>query len=277
MAWLEVHQSLCGHRKTRAAAKALGMTRPQLVGHVLFIWLWALDNAPDGNLDSIGSDVIADVAEYDGDADEFYGALVKVGFIDQTASGDILHDWEEYAGKLIDRRKSNAEKQRRFRESQRESHADVTLRDAHVTDTSPSRDGATVQNTTVPNTPCNPAELPESETLSLIPEEQEEKAAPFEAEFNAAWAHYPRKLDRLSALAQYQARRRAGVPAKVLADATLHYAATCQREGKAARHIMHGDRFFGKYKPYEDYISGELVEAGAGAPASSGYVNDLVL
>ena len=45
MAWIEVHQSLRGHKKLKCEAHA--------IGYLVCLWMWALDNAPDGNLEEI--------------------------------------------------------------------------------------------------------------------------------------------------------------------------------------------------------------------------------
>lgn len=48
MAWIAVYQSLPSHRKTLRLQALLGMRRPQLLGHLVLLWLWAVDNAQDG-------------------------------------------------------------------------------------------------------------------------------------------------------------------------------------------------------------------------------------
>ena len=65
------------------------------------LWLWAVDNAPDGNLSELYSEEISMVAGWDKDSEEFVNALIKSGFLNEDKA---LHDWYEYAGKLIERR-----------------------------------------------------------------------------------------------------------------------------------------------------------------------------
>jgi hypothetical protein len=67
MAWIESHQSLGRHPKTKAAARALDISRVQLVGHLHYLWWWALDFAEDGDLSGIDPDDIAEEAMWDGD------------------------------------------------------------------------------------------------------------------------------------------------------------------------------------------------------------------
>ncbi len=143
MAWIEVHQSLPTHRKTLQAAERLGISLAQVVGHVVCLWLWGLDNTEDGRLTGVSGRIIAQAAQWNDDPEQFVEALVAVGFLDRQDDDYRIHDWEDYAGRLIDQRRANAERQRRFRER----------RNADITVTSPLRNGApylTVPNHTVP-------------------------------------------------------------------------------------------------------------------------------
>jgi hypothetical protein len=126
MAWIESHQSLSAHPKTRKAARALGITVPHLMGHLHCLWHRALDIAEDGDLSKFDNDDIAILAEWDGDAADFVLALVNCGpgdspgFLERDGPcGDpeeqrtgalVLHDWWEYAGKLIARRRKDRQR-----------------------------------------------------------------------------------------------------------------------------------------------------------------------
>lgn len=48
MAWVPVDQSLRNHRKLLVLASELGVSQAAAAGHLVFFWLWCLDNAPDG-------------------------------------------------------------------------------------------------------------------------------------------------------------------------------------------------------------------------------------
>ncbi len=94
MAWIESHQSLSRHRKTLMTAGRLSVDRHKLIGHLHELWWWALDNVGvDGYLGGLGTKEIAWAAQWDGDHDEFVGALVESGFIDRTDGRYYLHDW----------------------------------------------------------------------------------------------------------------------------------------------------------------------------------------
>jgi len=146
VAWIESHQELGSHPKTRKLAQLLGVTRAQAVGHLQMLWWWALDYAEDGDLSQFDASDIALGADWEGDADEFVAALMacgpggKSGFLDADKT---LHDWDQYAGRLVERRKKDRQRKAdaRAREAARTSNG----HDAEI------RAAANVHNTTEPN------------------------------------------------------------------------------------------------------------------------------
>ena len=165
MAWIELHQTLPTNKKTLRLKRLLKCNTAQAVGHVCMLWLWALDNAEDGDLSAFDGDEIAEISGYTGKGD-FVLALQHAGFLD----GMMIHDWSEYSGALIGKREylreQNRERKRKQRDKIKESrvtnsdsHAGVT-RDMDVTGcdsvTQVSRNVtppqySTVQNSTVHN------------------------------------------------------------------------------------------------------------------------------
>lgn len=129
--WIESHQDLRSNPKTKRLARALSTSVPAVMGHLHCLWHWALDHADDGDVSQFDAEDLADAAGYDGDAHEFVQALidcgpgVKVGFLerdglrgdpaDGKAASLVLHDWWEYAGKLVAKRRRDAERKARAR------------------------------------------------------------------------------------------------------------------------------------------------------------------
>ena len=145
MAWIKAYQSLPTHKKLKKLKRLLKVKTPAAVGHVVMLWLWAIDNAPDGYLADLDSEDIAEAAEWQGDPEKFVDALVGAGFVDWDVNGDVsvLHGWDEYTGGLMDARseakKKHQERQKRYRERQKSRHGDVTGdADGDVTQTSHS-------------------------------------------------------------------------------------------------------------------------------------------
>ncbi|WP_338841816.1 DnaD domain protein [Paenibacillus glucanolyticus] len=136
MAWIESHQALAGHPKTKRCARKLGVTIPTMVGHLHMLWWWALDYAPDGDLSKFEHEDIADAMQFDGDPDLLVRMLIDARFVDQTEEELLIHDWFEYGGRLFDKREKNNERKKKSREKlkqSKDSHVDVT-RDTPVTD-----------------------------------------------------------------------------------------------------------------------------------------------
>ncbi|MDQ3541695.1 MAG: hypothetical protein M3440_13525 [Chloroflexota bacterium] len=165
MAWIESHQSLRDHPKTRKLSRILGVSLPATIGHLQCMWWWALDYAEDGNLSRFDWDDIEMGAEWDGLPDAFVDGLIRVGFLDFTDpdGNDLtIHDWDDYAGKLIERRKANAERMRKAR-AERDAGTSEP-RAAHVqrtTDARAERPNRTNQTKpTVPNQPEGGTDAP---------------------------------------------------------------------------------------------------------------------
>lgn len=116
MAWIESHDDLAAHPKTRRAARALGVSIPTMVGHLHLLWHWCLKYADDGDLSGYDHADIADAMMWDGDPDELVEALVncgpgdRFGFLEHAdGAALVVHDWLDYAGKLIEKREEARE------------------------------------------------------------------------------------------------------------------------------------------------------------------------
>lgn len=237
MAWLEIHQSIKDHRKLLAAADALDMAPAHVAGHIIFFWLWALDNAPSGEISEITARNIARAAQWEGSPESFLSALVESGLVDKTDEGLFIHDWSDYAGKLIDQRVADRERKRQSRAAAKAKNADSVTCPENVQRTSGGQNKdvqgksvATVQNTTVQNTTakntresnagapscdedisldsnCNqsPANVPVNENENEN-EERETKTKPgangaqVSDGFIRFWEAYPRKIEKKTAV-----------------------------------------------------------------------------
>lgn len=154
MAWIELHQTLPRHPKLLRLANILRVHRAQSAGHLTFLWLWALDYAPSGELSALTPAEISAAAEWPGDAEAFVAALRQCGWLDD---GLRIHDWEDYAGRIVAERTKNRDRMRRARAQLREETCDA--RAPHTPGTVPARAGATVPNPTQPegSLPCGRA------------------------------------------------------------------------------------------------------------------------
>lgn len=111
MAWIELHQGLREHRKMFACAEVLNISKIEMVGTLVCLWLWALDNAQDGSLAGVSDKTIARVCEFpEKKASKLVSALVETGWLDYDGETYFIHDWHDYAGKLMERRAKDRER-----------------------------------------------------------------------------------------------------------------------------------------------------------------------
>jgi hypothetical protein len=110
--WLESHVDLRDHPKVDLLMDLLAITRRDAVGLLHFVWWRAMAYAPSGDLSDFTDGQIARWADWDGDPGHLVSALKTAGFL--TASRE-LHDWDDYAGRWIDRRRADAERKRTAR------------------------------------------------------------------------------------------------------------------------------------------------------------------
>lgn len=115
MAWIELHQTIWTHRKTLVLAAELGIEPDLAVARVMRLWCWSLDNCPDGDLSALPPAVLAAGANWTGDPEALVDALLRAGFLDRQDERLLLHDWWEYAGRLIERRREDALRKRAAR------------------------------------------------------------------------------------------------------------------------------------------------------------------
>lgn len=175
MAWIESHQSLGEHPKTKKLCRVLGISKPEAVGHLHMLWWWAMDYAQDGDLSRYEPLDIAIGAEWHGDESTFVDALVTAGFLDRE-NGVRIHDWHDYAGKLIERRARNAQ---RMRDARADYDAGTNGdRATHVQRTQRAR--VQLPNQTIPN-----------QTIPTEPEHNVASAPEFPDDFLDFWKQYP--------------------------------------------------------------------------------------
>ena len=109
MPWIESHDGVWDHWKTRKFQKALDLDIHQAVGLLHALWHFTLRNAwKDSNLEPWGAEGIAEGCRYKGDPDALISALRDAQFLD----GFVVHDWQERAGKLVQDRRYNEDRRK---------------------------------------------------------------------------------------------------------------------------------------------------------------------
>ena len=142
VAWIELHQGLREHRKLFACADELKVSRIQMIGILTSLWLWSLDNAQNGSLEGISNRTIARVCDWpEKKADVLIDALVRARWLDKHGECVQIHDWADYAGKLMESREKDRNRKRKAAENKKNS--------AGIPAEGMRNSAATVPNTTV--------------------------------------------------------------------------------------------------------------------------------
>lgn len=138
--WIQIYSNLVRHPKVTNLADELGLscshTSPNAVavGMLVSLWLWAAQNATDGDLSHCSDRAIAEAAEYKKKPAVLVSALIKARWLDEDRK---LHDWEEYAALLHDiqtRNKENTKNRvRRYRERKKLKSSEEEHPDSNVT------------------------------------------------------------------------------------------------------------------------------------------------
>ena len=148
MPYLEFDLNLPNHPKTAYAARLAGICVPQLIGHLTCLWAWAIDYAPDGDLSIYPPEVVESALQWAGEPGKLIAALVgcrfgpKFGFLEDNGGALSIHDWWEHAGKLIEKRRIDAERKRELRGDKSEPDAAPDpVSDGHPSDVVAPSDG----------------------------------------------------------------------------------------------------------------------------------------
>lgn len=121
MSWIESHQSLARHPKVFRLARLLKISKAQALGHLHLLWWWTLDYSPTGELSAYTSYDLGLAADWTGDAVAFMEALVSTGWLDKDGDKVYVHDWYDYAGRLVQERERDRERKRKARAVRPES------------------------------------------------------------------------------------------------------------------------------------------------------------
>lgn len=166
MPWIESHDTIWTHHKTKTLCRLLRISKVQAVGHLISLWHFVLANAwRDADMTKWGDDGIEEASRWEGVPGEMVNGLRESGFLD----GCIAHGWLRRAGKLVRDRIYNEE--RRCDAEKRRKNADDGRKQL-----------ATLPYPTLPN--------------QQIPS-QPDGAKDWFSEF---YSHYPRKVGKAAAL-----------------------------------------------------------------------------
>lgn len=120
MAWIQVEQTLPTDKKTLKLKRALNISAPYAMGIITTLWLWCIDNAPDGDITDLDGDDLADICDYPDSGEKFLNALINSGFVINNGEQTVIANWYERVGQLMDKRESQKEKARERQQAYRQ-------------------------------------------------------------------------------------------------------------------------------------------------------------
>ena len=122
--WIELHQSLVQHKKMDRLVRETGLGRDTALGRLCMLWLWALADRPDGELSDLTPARAGEILFLRAkQAWSFLEALERCGFLDREGESLRVHDWKDYAGRLMEARARDRERKRRDRAALRAASA----------------------------------------------------------------------------------------------------------------------------------------------------------
>ena len=114
MAWIELHQEARTHFKIERLAKKLNVSTAHALGCLCSLWLWAVSNAPKGDLQGFTDEEIASASGWLGATNGFVNHLIACRLMDESR---CIHDWHKHGVRLLvaaRKRVSKHRKQKRY-------------------------------------------------------------------------------------------------------------------------------------------------------------------
>lgn len=306
--WIEAHQALGRHPKLLRLAHLLGCNPPQAVGHLMYLWWWAVDYAADGDLTGYPAEMIARICHWDGDPEAFIRALLECGrtpnspgFLEQDEEGRLLiHDWHDYAGRLLQRRERDKARYRRLREARRvqapsppqpgHPNAERTraerVRNGESTAGERQENGVNLptylptdqedrdrrvdppdpQQENIPYAHTDPPSPPAGAS-KREPKTRSSEPEPYSEDFLRFWAVYPRHKEKPKAYRVWKARLKERLPdgrpitADLLIEAARRYAEECRAKGTLQEYIKYPATFLGRDRHFVEYLTSDEPSA----------------
>lgn len=101
MPWIKVHNTIRENRKIMKVAELLSVNEPAVIGHLVLLWLWAIENARNGNLD-VDARTIARVCGYKRPPQRLVDALVEARLLIRQEDGTLtIVNFDEHISPIL--------------------------------------------------------------------------------------------------------------------------------------------------------------------------------
>lgn len=230
--WIESHQRLRSEPKVYALAERLGVGLPHAIGILHLLWWLVIDIAEDGDTSGLPSALLRRELHTD-DPAGVMAALRETGFIDPDGK---VHNWMDYAGRLINDRNRKRTFRRELAERQEKARAI----------TSP------------------PPPEPKHNDTPLAPKVKAKDKARYAVEFEKFWEIYPNRKAKPAAERAFIKAREEGTEAAVIFKAILDHAKTDQWVRDDGKYIPHPATFLNQKRWLDGPTSAPKAAPAAG-------------
>ena len=265
--WYPTYTNFRNHPKRvlLSAETGLSVARTRSVMHEL--WSHCCEFHPTGTIPAAKVltvlRLILTEAEAVLDPKELLRGLLSVGFAKDVGGDLMLHDWYDYAGKLIEQRAAEAEKKRNERAAGRGRTAPHVQRESQGSpgdiQGSPGDKSGIRQVLDAVNAVQDIQDIQDSTSKPTKPQTARAPAGPYHDEFAALWPKYPKRFGSNShknAAKCYAQRRQEGLAAEYLTTCTNNYRIAMERAGKIGTEtVMQAQRFYGPNEEYKTFES----------------------
>lgn len=246
-AWFQVQVELITHPKTTRLRKQLKCSQGEAAGIILGLFTWGVEHATKEGFficedeEDFGSYLQYVNAGTRLTPEGMVEGLKETGWLDITASGPRIHDWDTWQAALYkakERRESDAARKRETRRNKPLGQ----LPDA-------SKD----ENVDIPQDcpPDSPKDDPKEEAEGPPSAPGPPKYTPA---FETFWKAYPRMVGKGEAYKKYKARRNDGYSDAELLEAAKNYANQCRKLSTQKEYIKHPKTFLSDSLPFLDYL-----------------------
>ena len=229
--WIKMRADLLTHPKVVRMASALRADRLRVTGGLFAVWCLFDTHSIDGQLAGYSLEALDELIGFEG----FGDAMVAVEWLEDEGDALATPRFDEHNGQSAKRRATESERKRNERKASA-SDADKL------------------------QTKCGPEKRRE-ESSSLRSEDT--------ADFDAAWAAYPKRpgASKSGSLKAWRARIKAGSTAAEILAGVERYAAFCAASGTEPRFIKQPATFFGPDEHFRaDWTFTPAARRTAGAP-----------
>ena len=124
MDWIAVSVDLPDHPKVLSLSVALGEERVE--AYLIRLWAYCGRLVSDGILRGDSAEISAEKAcQWRGERGRLVSAMVETGWLDRVSDGLAIHDWNDHAGRLIQKaEKERARKREEYQKAQKSLRGD---------------------------------------------------------------------------------------------------------------------------------------------------------